>query len=551
MKKTKSTLSLFFALTIGFINSAWALSSLEASVDRNPVVQGEYFVLTVTGDDDLAGNALNTSILNKDFIIGRTSVNRSTQIINFDTQKKTSWQILLAAKNKGIATIPAFDIKGVKSNQIALQVVSDSNAKQKSKDVYIETKLKHKEAYVGQLLTYNVKLYLAVDLQRGVLNAPDVDNAQVKQIGDDKDKTEIVNGRRFRVIERTYGVIADKPGTVDIGEVSFEGDVLSNARQGLGMFSFNESRPVRVTSPSQKITILPKPKNYHGDWLVSDLVMLKENWSTHDNEYELGAPITRTITLYASNTDDTSIPEITSVLPEHMKSYPEKPKRKTYTRNGNLVGELVQTEAIVPTKAGTYTFPEIKVPWWNPIRRKQEFATLPAKTIVVKGNAQSHDSAPIVTLQNTSQVQTEYSAGYWPWLTALFAALWLLSSFMWWKKPRNANSNVNYAAETQTSSAPCLKQLESELRSDFENQDFGKVLSKLQKYFRLKLNQPLNLSQLSQLTPVLSDLINKLQTAQYSKNQQSLDISTLNQALKANVEQNKQAKKHDFVDLNP
>ena len=541
---------LFFSVA-GFINSAWALTSVEASVDRNPVVQGEYFVLTVTGDDDLAGNALDTSMLNKDFIIGRTSVNRSTQIINFDTQKKTSWQILLAAKNKGIAMIPAFDINGVKSSPIALQVVTDSSAKQKSKDVYIETKLKHKEAYVGQLLTYNVKLYLAVDLQRGVLNAPDVANAQVKQIGDDKDKTEIVNGRRFRVIERTYGVIADKPGTVDIGEVSFEGDVLSNSRQGLGMFSFNESRPVRVTSPSQKITILPKPKSYHGDWLVSDLVMLKEKWTTHDNEYELGAPITRTITLYASNTDDTSIPEIKSVLPDNMKSYPEKPKRKTYTRNGNLVGELVQTEAIVPTKAGTYTFPEIKVPWWNPIRRKQEFATLPAKTIVVKGSDQAQNSTPIVTAQSESATKMEYSAGYWPWTTALFAILWLISSFMWWKKPKLAPMPERYDATAKASQDPSLKQLELALKSDFEKQQFGKVLSKLQQYFRLKLNQPLNLSQLSQMSPELSDLIAKLQAAQYGNHQQPLDIVLLNQALKLEPKQHNKSENHGFVDLNP
>ncbi len=541
---------LFFSLA-GFIPSARALTSVEASVDRNPVVQGEYFVLTVTGDDDLAGNALDTSALNKDFIVGRISVNRSTQIINFDTRKKTSWQILLAAKNKGIATIPAFDINGVESNPIALQVVSDSNAGQKSKDVYIETELKHKQAYVGQLLTYKVKLYLAVDLQRGVLNAPDVENAQVKQIGDDKDKTEIVNGRRFRVIERTYGVIADKPGTADIGEVSFEGDVLSDSRRGSGMFSFNQSRPVRVTSPSQKIAILPKPESYHGNWLVSHLVILKEKWSTHDNEYELGAPITRTITLYASNTDDTSIPEIKPVLPADMKSYPEKPKRKTYARNGNLVGELVQTEAIVPTKAGTFTFPEIKVPWWNPIRRKQEFATLPAKTIVVKGNAQTRDSSAIVTPQKTGQIQTDYSAGYWPWLTALFAALWLISCFMWWRKPKTTAAKMNPGAQAQSSSDSSLRQLKSELRADFEKQEFGKVLTRLQNYFRLKLNQPLNLRQLSQLSPVLSDLICKLQAAQYGKAQQQPDISLLNQALKVNPQQHKKTKKHGFVDLNP
>ena len=541
---------LFLSVT-GFINSAWALTTIEASVDRNPVVQGEYFVLTVTGNDDLAGNAIDTSILKKDFTIGRTSVNRSTQIINFNSQKKTSWQILLSAKNNGIATIPAFNINGVKSSPIALQVVKDSNSKQKSKDVFIKTNLKHNEAYVGQLLTYNVKLYLAVDLQRGVLNAPEVAHAQVKQIGDDQDKTEIVNGRRFRVIERTYGIIADKPGTVNVGDVSFEGDVLKSARQGLGMFSFNESRPVQVTSPSQKITILPKPKNYHGDWLVSDLVVLKEEWPQQDKEYELGAPITRTIKLYASNTDDTSIPEIHSALPQNMKSYPEKPKRKTFTRNSNLVSELTQTEAIVPTKAGKYTLPEIRVPWWNPILRKQEFATLPAKTIIVIGNAQNQAGNTLISSSKKQQLQTEYSSGFWPWLTALFAVLWLFSSYMWWKKPKQKIVTDEQHNDSQAKVNRSNNQLESEMKLDFEQERYGKVLSKLQTCFRAKLGQPVNLSQLSQLSPELSDLINKLQSAQYSTSTEKLDMSLLTQALKTRVEHHKKVKKGSFIDLNP
>lgn len=43
----------------------------------------------------------------KDFIVGRTSVSRSTQIINFDARKETRWQVMLAPKTTGQVTIPA------------------------------------------------------------------------------------------------------------------------------------------------------------------------------------------------------------------------------------------------------------------------------------------------------------------------------------------------------------------------------------------------------------------------------------------------------------
>lgn len=80
------------------ISPAWALSSIEASVDRNPAIEGEYLVLTVKADDDVKTAKLDTSALLRDFIVGRTSVSRSTQIVNFDSRKETRWQILIAPK---------------------------------------------------------------------------------------------------------------------------------------------------------------------------------------------------------------------------------------------------------------------------------------------------------------------------------------------------------------------------------------------------------------------------------------------------------------------
>ncbi|WP_244859217.1 BatD family protein [Shewanella dokdonensis] len=254
---------------------ALALTELQASVDKNPVPQGEYIALTVTADDDLQSQALDTSALLKDFIVGRTSVGRSTQIINFDTRKETRWQILIAPKQLGQVTIPAFDINGVKSNPIQLQVVDSSSQPQQMKNLFLRTSISSDEAYVGQLLTYKVKLYLAVDLQRGVLSTPNIEGAQIKQIGDDKDSNEIVNGRRYRVIERTYSIIADNPGKLMINGVNFSGDVLMNSPSS-GMFSFQESRPVQAQGDSLVVSINPIPKSYVGDWLVADLVALRK-----------------------------------------------------------------------------------------------------------------------------------------------------------------------------------------------------------------------------------------------------------------------------------
>ncbi|WP_133407531.1 BatD family protein [Parashewanella tropica] len=545
----KRLLTLFFLL-LSTSFSALAVTKIESSVDRNPVVEGEYFILNITADDELDGNTLNTSALLKDFIVGRTSVSRSTQIINFDAKRETRWQILLAPKHKGIVRIPSFEIDNVKSNEIALQVVTDKNAQQKNKDVYITTSLNHQQGYVGQLLLYTMKLYLAVDLQRGALNAPNINDAQVKQIGNDKDDTEIVNGRRFRVIERTYGIIPDKAGKLEITGAGFNGDVLTNTQPSRGLFGFNESRPVLLNAKPQTIQILPKPADYHGNWLVSDLVVLKDTWPENKSEFDVGSPITRTIKILASNTDDTSVPDFSLNYPNELKNYPEKPVRKTYVRGNSMVAEVSQTIAIVPTKPGTFTLPEVRVPWWNPVKRKQEFAMLPARTIKVVGSVPAITDAPAVVTPPIAGTPTtqSVSAGYWPWATLAFAVLWFFSTFMWWRQSRKPVEQV--ATNTRVStrwSDISINQLEQALAS----KEYGKVLTLIQQYVSQHQGTALNLSQVSQASKQLQQVIEQLQSAQYGKGQCQLTAKTLRDAIESLNVSNSNKNDNQLTPLNP
>ena len=419
----------FFSLLLFIIAApVFALSQVQATVDRNPVVAGEYLVLDVIADDDLNAGALDTSVLLNDFIVGRTSVGRSTKMINFDTSKETRWQILLSPKSLGNVTIPAFNITGVSSQPITLKVIPQGAQPSEVQNVFINVDTPASDAYVGQLITYKVKLYLAVELQRGVLSAPVIEGAQVKQIGDDKDGSEIVEGRRFRVIERTYGIIADLPGELVINGASFSGDVLVEAARRDGMFGFNESRPIQTEAQRQVIQINPTPPSYQGKWLVSDIAVLKETWPDDISEFEVGSPITRTISLIASNTDNTSLPDIDIPLAEGLKAYPEKPLRQTFVRDNQVVSQYSLTTAIVPTKPGTYTLPEIRVPWWNPHLKKQQFATLPARSINVIGSTVTPTNIP-----STARFTENEPAGYWPYISAILAVLWIITLILWRK----------------------------------------------------------------------------------------------------------------------
>lgn len=499
-------------LCIAVINPAFALSKLEASVDRNPVMEGEYFVLNVSADDEVDTGKLDTSILLKDFIVGRTSVSRSTQIMNFDAVKETRWQVLLAPKQKGQLTIPSFSIDGVSSAEIPLKVVEAGAQPEQAKNLFIDAKVSSDEAYVGQLITYKVKLYLAVELQRGVLNAPVIEGAQIKQIGEDKDGSEIIDGRRYRVIERTYGIIPDLPGQVNIKGATFSGDVLVESQRRGGMFGFNESRPMQAGAPSLSIQVNPAPASFLGQWLVADLVVLKESFPEDVKEFTVGSPITRTITLLASNADENSLPDIVQGLPPELKSYPEKPQRQSFVRDAQIVSQYSITSAIVPSKAGTFTLPEVKVPWWNPHLKRQEIATLSARTIEVKGGAVV-DTPIEPNWQANTSTRNEGS-----WSANLFALLWLVTLIAWgvtlvaWRRALKRQIPVN----TQVQPQPLvlgngLKGLEQAcVRGHVSD-----ILQQLQQYFSEQAARPMTLDKIAAQSNELAEAIRQLQALAY------------------------------------
>jgi len=65
-----------------------AATSLEASVDKNPVLAGEFFMLNISVDDSIKGQQPDTSALLKDFVVGPMSLSSRTNIINAALKNK-------------------------------------------------------------------------------------------------------------------------------------------------------------------------------------------------------------------------------------------------------------------------------------------------------------------------------------------------------------------------------------------------------------------------------------------------------------------------------
>ena len=397
------------------VQSAYAnVESVLTSVDRNPVMLDESFTLTVVANGDVEREAFESSVLLKDFVVGQTSVSSQTRMINFETSRSTTWSVILFPRQVGTFEIPSITIDGQSSAPIRVQVIPVSTSTTgETRNIFVETTLENAEVYVHQQVRYTVKLYLAKDIERGSLQAPSLEHAEIQQIGNDAEYSEVVNGKRYRIIERTFIVIPEKSGEYTINGPMFQGEVFTDNRQSFGFF--NRTQTVNRVGPAQQLTVLPIPADVSGTFLPSEFVDITEEWSDDLSQWRVGEPITRTITLTAVGLTESILPDINDRYPPDIKTYPDQAGTASAENQQNIVAQRIESIALIPSKPGEFVLLPVEVEWFNVATKQREIAKLPARTIRVSpAQATTPDTSPPATAvtppqQQAAQVNSQVS----------------------------------------------------------------------------------------------------------------------------------------------
>ena len=433
-----------------FSHVTLALTKVTASVDDNPMMSNESIVLTVTADDSVERDNLDTTPLLKDFIIARTEVSSQTSIVNFKTSRTTRWQIVLIPKKTGNIVIPALSVDNYYSKAINLQVIEQGKANTiQKRDIFITAELSDSDVYVQQLVTLTIKLHIGVQLQRGSLTEPSLANATIEQIGKDIESDGIVNGKRYRLIERTYAITPEQSGELTLSTPMFSGDVMTQSTRRSGFLNFGETKPINILGEKLSLNVRPIPDSYplnnNNSWLPSELLTLHEEWQPDTSMFKVGEPITRTIMLTAAGLDKAQLPEITMNAPNGLKVYPDQAELNSNLTKERLISQKRQNFALVASQAGEYTLPKISISWWNTVTNKHQQAFLPEQVITVMPNPDTPPS-PIKSasvtdhkLTNSSVINNNGStdetqtiivekSGYLQWV---FLSLWILTALAW------------------------------------------------------------------------------------------------------------------------
>ncbi len=468
-------MKLKFIITLFLILSSQLLQAeITVRVDRNPVVLDESFQLIFQSDKKMDTDA-DFSQLEKSFTILSRGRQTSTKIFNHKIHHSQEWRLTLLAKKSGMLEIPAIKFGDEFSQPHKIKVIDQASAKQGGDkgDIFIEVQVDNETPYVQTQVIYTVKLFRAVQTYNAILTEPEVIGGQavINKLGEDSNYEVIRNGKRYSVVQRQYALSPQSSGQLKIEPERFQGE----AGMG-GIFSFEpfgqQPRTVVERSKSISLDVKPIPDSFTGDtWLPASQLSLQEEWSVSPEKLKQGEATTRTLTLTANGLAASNLPTVDSHLPDKLKQYPDQPELEETNNENGAVGIRREKMAIIPTEAGDFVLPAIKIPWWNTKTDKLEVAELPERTIHVEASSAmpapaaptnnvqpQKDDVEMPTVDNTeadvvNKVAPSADQTTWKGVSLLFFILWLITLFVFWKSKRKPavsdNKSVNESSRRQ------------------------------------------------------------------------------------------------------
>ncbi|MGD8614986.1 MAG: BatD family protein [Gammaproteobacteria bacterium] len=504
---------LLFVLSACLLSGQALAQDLDAQLDRTQIAEGESVTLRLSTSGDTQGSP-DLSPLTRDFDILSQGQSTRVNIINGRSSSTREWRLVLLPRRSGELTIPPLELDGMQSRPLRLSVLPagapQASGSGRRQPVMLEIEADPQQPYVQGEVSYRVKILSRVPLREASLNQPHADDAIVERLGEDSRYTTQRNGETYQVIERRYAIFPQHSGTLNIESPVLNAAVPiqdSRRRDLRGRFPggdpfgdiekffghnpfagfpgmgdlFEETRPVRIRGRSVTLDVRPQPASSQGPWLPARNLKLSEHWSPDPPVFRVGEPVTRTVELIAEGLTAAQLPELATPVPDGLKVYPDQPQNETRPRGDHLLATRSLKAALVPTRPGRLTLPELQVHWWDTKTQQPRVATLAARTIDVlpaKPGAQGTPASPrpaeptpsagtqIAERPTTASPTAApddagveaigWQTSYWPWITAGVALGWLVTLVLWLhaRSHRTASSGAPPAAARTEPSRP-------------------------------------------------------------------------------------------------
>ena len=431
--------------TLFLLLAVTASAAVTARVDRPTVDLNESLTLEIVIDEttDLEPDL---TILETDFYVGQVSKLSNTSIFNGEIRRSLTWTVALMPKRAGRQEIPPISVGQQQSNPVTIIVNEPTNAPPGEADVFVTTEVDVEEAYVQAQILYRIRIYRAVATRQPALREPTISGVEAlfELAGDERQYEAVLNGRAYNVIERVIAFYPQESGEFSISPARFEARVLRDGRiTGRKVFE-SEAHAIQVLPIPE-----PPPDYPNAAWLPARDVKLSEEWSRPPEMLDAGEPVTRRVQLSALGQMETQLPALDVPEVDGLNVYADKPELSRSLEAGGIRGTREDQYAVIGVAGGDVELPGVDVPWWDIEAGEWKVASLPPRTLTIRGVEPPAPLEP--TVAEPAQTRTDAAptsdataeaaiaaVSFWQRATEGLAVLWLLTLAAWWWSSRTA-----------------------------------------------------------------------------------------------------------------
>lgn len=526
-----------------FATTVHAKGELTATVDRTQISIDETLKLQVRYNEQVMFGEPEFSALQQNFEILVRARSHQYHNINGRTESWTQWTLTLAPLREGQLLIPSFEYENSFSDAIEITVSEAPPATSNDQPVYLETELDKTSGYVQEQFLYTIRLFTSVDLSGLDRAEPKIQNALIKTVAENQYQ-QVIHGVPFGVVETTYAIFPQQSGTLEIPPTVWSVGISSNRGFRHDPFLSQPGEQLRLRTDARAIQVEPKPASFSGHhWLPARKITLEQRWSQSPDEFVLGEPITRTLTIRAQGLMASQLPPLDVRETAGVKYYPDQPQAEESVARDGVTTVKTESYAIVPNRAGKITLPAVTLHWWDTEAGRMQEATLPAHTISVRAAAAS-PAAPAPAAESSTpseddvmetaagpapqpEASGDQPAPWWQYAVAVLLLTNLITLVLWLRARRGT---VSAAAEAPAP-APAMseKQAYKTLHQALNSSDAAAIRAALLTWGRLYERNPdlASLQQLASALPPLAASIRQLEAALYGQQGTPFDAAAL------------------------
>lgn len=414
------------------IGTGVAQADTRAWVDGGRGSVGAEMVLNL--ETDQAGASPDLAPLMADFRLADQSSNRSMQWANGSFSAKTRYAITLVPRREGRLVIPALRVGREYSRPVTVQIDAGggdvSSAAQANAAAFFETLVDDPQPYVQQSVGLVVRFSYTDAVNSGSFGIEAPDGASMQQVGQDRYSTRLVGGREYKVVERQYVLVPERSGRLQIPAPQFQGRSNSDP---FGAF-FGGGQALRIAGQARVLEVRAQPANAPQPWLP--LRDLRLRYLGAAQSARVGEAATLSIEAVAEGATRAQLPELPVPSVPGAQVFADPPQYDESFVNGVPQVKLTRRFSIVPARAGSLRITGIRLPWFDVRNDRARLARLPDLNLaVVPGTGNVNPAAPSAAVAGAASPPggADRSSlpvakrGWWPWLAAGFAVLWLLT----------------------------------------------------------------------------------------------------------------------------